>query len=156
MTMTFEKLFNRYKSCFNRTGCNHSFVYDGKGTFSQAVNQHFKNCNCRPQYCVYISICLSACEIAEKNETIYIGKAGTIKNDGSLKAQDIPGRLTAPRHKSNGNEWWSAQFNKYGPLKIEYICLPDKSAIAPALLEAHLIQAFLNQYGRLPKENNAF
>ena len=95
--------------------------------------------------------------IRQKNDhkVLYIGKGGTIKQDGKFKKQDIPKRLKNTRGKISCEKWFSTLFNEKGPLIIEYIFLETKPE-SPALVEALLVQEYLNEYGCLPCKNSGF
>ncbi len=77
-------------------------------------------------------------------------------NNGRLKRQGIPGRLKAERDGGqSANDWFRSLWKKHGPLLIEY-AIAVAQPVSPALLEAQLLQVFLNQNGSLPTENKAF
>jgi hypothetical protein len=86
---------------------------------------------------------------------LYVGKAGTVRRDGGFKGQDLPGRLMNVRGKESSKTWFSELCDKNGPLIIEYILL-ESTPISPALAESRLLQAFLNENGRLPCKNTSF
>lgn len=124
------------------------FVYKSRGKkFAKVVNSKFQASNREHKHGVYI-----VRHKRKNSRVIYIGKAGTIKRCGCFKGQDIPGRLKAPRKKQTANKWFKKQA-RGGPLRIEYIFLEPRKH-SPALVEAFLLQAFLNTYGELPKLNH--
>lgn len=88
-------------------------------------------------------------------DVLYVGKAGSIRTDGSFKRQVIRGRLTAPRGATgNADAYFAEVLERFGPIDITAIGFGD--CPAPALIEAVLLQAFLDEFGRLPPLNNAF
>jgi hypothetical protein len=125
-----------------------SFVYASSSeTFSSICNNHFRHIKRIDKHGVYI--------IRQKstNQVLYIGKGGTINDQGVFEKQDIPGRLTNSKGRISSNEWFKTLLSEKGVLVIEYLFL-NKSPISPAVVETMLLQAYLNQYGRLPYRNN--
>ena len=83
---------------------------------------------------------------------IYIGKAGTVENNGAFKKQGLLKRLINERSKKTpANVWFKRLLDKYGSLKIDYFVL-DKT-FCPAFAEALLLQVYLNEKGFLPEKN---
>jgi hypothetical protein len=125
-----------------------SFVYaSSSDTFSSICNCHFRQIKRIDKHGVYI--------IRQKstNQVLYIGKGGTINNQGVFERQDIPGRLRNIKSKISSNEWFKKLLLEKGVLIIEYLFL-NKSPISPAVVETVLLQAYFNQYGKLPYRNN--
>lgn len=123
------------------------FDYNGEKSFRKAVKAHFAGARGARKYGVYIV------RYQESNEVIYVGKGGTIEQDGNFGKQDMPERLINTR---NGNKTANATFLEYynngGPLRIQYFLLPDKE-LCPGMIEAFLLQAYLKEHGHLPKKN---
>lgn len=138
-----ESLLDRWKREF-RHG---SFTYtDSSAVFRQQVAEHFGDA-IGSIYGVYL--------IRRRHDRtiLYIGKAGTIGRDGQFKGQDIPGRLRNVRDGDIGADQWFRQLLlEAGPVAIEYIVLV--LPVAPAYVEASLLQAYLVEYGRLPLRNS--
>ena len=93
-----------------------------------------------------------------KGEIIYIGKAGSIKSDGSITKQTIRKRLLAPRNKySNikGDMYFKQKMEECG---YEYIMIDWEVSDehCPAYDEAYKIEQFRLKYHRLPIWNNSF
>ena len=93
-----------------------------------------------------------------KGEIIYIGKAGSIKSDGSITKQTIRKRLLAPRSKYNnikGDMYFKQKMEEYG---YEYIMIDWEvsNEHCPAYDEAYKIEQFRLKYHRLPIWNNSF
>jgi len=109
------------------------------------VKSHFENIKQKGKY-VYIV------RQKETNEVLYIGKAGTINQNGEFKNQDLIGRLTNVRgEKISANEWFKNLYKEKGPLIVEYILLPETES--PGYVENLLLQLYLNEHGRLPCKN---
>lgn len=124
-----------------------SFEYgDTSHTFSSCVDLHFRSVKRQQKYGVYIV------RQRDTGEILYIGKSGTVNSKGQFLGQDIPGRL---KNVKDGhipaNQWFSALCREKGPLVIEYLFLPVSNS--PALVEAILLQAYLNGYNSLPYKN---
>jgi len=142
----FESLWSTIRSEYH----SGSFEYvTPTKPFKTVVTSHFRSVRERNRYGVYI--------IRQKStmDVLYVGKGGTIKPNGEFKDQDLPGRLKAERAKLNSNQWFGNLCNEYGPLVIEYIFLSAKPE-SPALVEAKLIQVYLNEFGKLPDKLQAF
>jgi hypothetical protein len=123
---------------------------DPSKTFRECTTQHFKKLWGKKKYGIYI--------VRQKDtrKVLYIGMGGKLKNDGQFKKQDIPNRLRAKRGKIPANKWFSELKKVRGNLLIEYIILPDTGFPSPALIEAILLQVYLNEYGYLPYKNKEF
>jgi len=89
----------------------------------------------------------------DTQETLYIGKSGTIDSQGKFKKQlqDIPRRLINVRGNIPANVWFKKLLQEKGPLKIEYVFLPASKS--PSFVEKALLQAHLNEYRCLPYKN---
>lgn len=91
---------------------------------------------------------------AKQPDIIYVGKAGTINQKGSFKRQGLRGRLLAERaQKKPADQWFREASLLYGPIDIT--CIVLGMTLSPGLAEATLLQAHLNQYGRLPALNKS-
>ena len=86
---------------------------------------------------------------------LYVSKGGMIKQARSSGGQDIPGRLTNVKGKDiPADEWLRSPIRETGPLVIVYGLFAAVPR-SPALVEALLLQAHLNEYGCLPYRNKA-
>jgi len=91
------------------------------------------------------------------NNVLYIGRSGTLDNNGNFKGQDIPKRLKAMRKSGmKANEYFEKLYEREGNLLIEYIVLPKNGRPSPALVEAILLQAYFNENQKLPPKNKEF
>jgi hypothetical protein len=84
-----------------------------------------------------------------KKELIYIGKAGSVKNDGSFKNQGID-RLKRRRGKIYSQEWYENILKDYDRLVFKIV---ELEGISPAFIEAFLLQKYLDKCKRLPRYN---
>ncbi|MEM3550892.1 MAG: hypothetical protein QXV01_07375 [Candidatus Bathyarchaeia archaeon] len=126
---------------------NGSFEYnDTSHTFSSCVDLHFRSVKRQQKYGVYLV------RQRDTGEILYIGKSGTINSKGQFLGQDIPDRLKNVKDgRIPANQWFKDLCVEKGPLVIEYIFLPVSNS--PALIEAILLQAYLNEYNHLPYKN---
>jgi hypothetical protein len=129
-----------------------------EGEFNQVVQGHFKKIP-KPRTGVYIVRLLSGAK-----EVLYVGKAGSIGTDGTMRNQDIPGRLINERAKDPEGrpiyfqEWLSCVLTPEElpmNIEIEYILLPT-ARFCPGYAEAFLLQAYLREHGNLPRKNSFF
>jgi hypothetical protein len=127
-----------------------SFIYsEPSASASKIVRSHFRNIRQQEKHGVYVV------RQQASREVLYIGKSGTIEQNGSFKGQDIPGRLTNLKGNITANQWFKTLVREKGPLTIEYVFLTSVPK-SPALVEAVLLQAYLNERSCLPYRNKAF
>ncbi len=92
----------------------------------------------------------------ESHNVIYIGKAGTMKTDGSFKDQGLAGRLCAKQEKMPRPQFFQEIIEKH-KISILYfqwfVTFNGQSKILPAKAEADLLQAYFDEYGELPMLN---
>src|SRR5690349_14153732 len=83
----------------------------------------------------------------------YIGKAGSIRQDGSFKEQGIAGRLTAVQGGMSRQQYFQRQMMAYAfdALRFRwFVTFKDQVRILPAKAEADLLQAYFEAYSQLP------
>ena len=141
----FELMLADVKKCGLRSG---TFEYlSPDESFQQVVTREFQGTT--RNYGVYI--------VRRRHvdrHVIYIGKSGTIKNSGDFCLQDIPQRLTkAPRSEVISSAWFEQLCREYGALTIEYFILDE--FLFPGYVESMLLQAFRNDFGKLPDKNKS-
>jgi hypothetical protein len=143
--MNFEKQWARLKGC----GIYGSFNFKGtEADWRPTVAEHFRSRTIsRPAYGVYIV------RQESTHNIIYIGKSGTMKQDGSLKDQDFIKRLVNREKGQRRNIIFGERVVRFGPLLIEYLVL-DPKKLVPGYVEARLLQAFYRENGHLPRENS--
>jgi len=146
---TVERVLDQWK----RRSAFQSLIYaDPAKSFKSEVRAHFSN-GAAKIYGVYIVREL------ETREIVYIGKGGTVDGRGHFKGQDVPSRLRNTRGKDGtgkdipADQWFQELCRSRGALLIEYLAL--EPPVAPAYVEAALLQAYLAQYRRLPPKNRS-
>lgn len=130
----------------------HGIFHLRKGdNISQVMNQ----ANVADKSGVYI---ISAIQ-STKKKIIYVGKAGSMNTDGTMKSQGIRGRL-----KNVGTDNISRniifqqviQENNYDMLEILWIITFDEfHKDLPAYIETKLLQAYYERTGHLPNMNKS-
>ncbi len=97
-----------------------------------------------------------------EDNIIYIGKAGTLKTDGTYKQHTIRQRNLATRGKVNGRDVLTANYvqqimmNDEMPFMTITALNFDTEEIIPAFFEAQLLQDYYNIERELPKYNKSF
>lgn len=122
---------------------------DSSVSIRTVVDSHFCRVQRQEKYGVYVVRRQATMEV------LYIGRSGTIKQDGDFKGQDIPRRLKNRKGNMSAEDWFGNLFTQKGPLLIEYV-FSELQPKSPSLLESVLLQAYLNEFGRLPYLNKAF
>lgn len=92
-------------------------------------------------------------------EVVYIGKAGSITQSGHIKKQGLKKRLMAQQvwegkkyRRSRLFKLWIKRLKQ--PIEIKwFITLDYDNKIAPAKIEADLLQAYFADNGNLPRWN---
>lgn len=128
----------------------HDFYEYGNPTdsFKTCTNSHFNGVKRKERYGVYVV------RHRDTQEVLYIGKGGTIDSKGIFKGQDVPKRLRNVKGENvSADVWFRNLLQEKGPLIIEYIFLSKSKS--PALVEAALLQAYLNEYHSLPYKNKS-
>ncbi|MFW9940472.1 MAG: hypothetical protein ACFFFT_05485 [Candidatus Thorarchaeota archaeon] len=95
----------------------------------------------------------------KKIELIYIGKAGTIQQNGVFKKQKLRKRLRMKQDKVPRRVFFQdvIRENKYDHLLFRWFIINEKEIIdLPAFIEANLINKFYKKYKKLPKLNKSF
>jgi excinuclease UvrABC nuclease subunit len=91
----------------------------------------------------------------DKNEIIYIGKAGTVNNDGSFKKQGLRKRLKMKQNGMYRHIFFQKiiKENNYKFLKFKWFVTYKNEGIYPFLAEAELLSRYLDIYKKLPLLN---
>ena len=119
---------------------------------NEIINTIVRENNVPNDYGIYIIYSLKN----NLEEIIYIGKSGTMINDGSFKKQGIKKRLTKKQENIVRKKYFQDVIhdNKFDKLKFLWIVtFDDKNKEIPSLSEAKMIQAYFNEYRRLPLLN---
>jgi hypothetical protein len=125
-----------------------SFSFKGTANdWRSAVASHFKTSTLkRPCYGVYVV------SQSRTGKVIYVGKSGTMCQDGSFKDQDLEKRLVNREKKQSRKEVFGQRVLRFGELLIEYVVVKSQSLI-PGYLEARLLQAYYDEHKELPIDN---
>lgn len=89
---------------------------------------------------------------------LYIGKAGSLTNDGSFKGQKLSGRLAAKQQGIRRQKFYQ---QKMAELQLDnllfywFVTFDKDVHIIPAKAEAGFLQEYFNGNGRLPAWNAA-
>jgi len=143
LSTMFEYLNSRFK-------CNGSFYLDPDQNIRDAIRIN----NVPNDFGVYIVSKISDL----KESIIYIGKAGSINNDGSLKKQGIRKRLGNKQGGIARTEYFLNYMKRNKTsLRFEwYVTFNQDLCLLPSLVEAELIQKYYNEYKKLPELNKSF
>lgn len=112
-------------------------------------NQNIKNQDLLKEYGVYV--------ISDPNdEVVYIGKAGTIKQNGSYKKQNISKRLKNIRDKQDSNDYFKDYMEDKELDSLTFTCIVTVPTKLPGFVEADLVQKFFDEEKILPLLNKSF
>jgi hypothetical protein len=92
-------------------------------------------------------------------EIVYVGRSGTLRNDGTFRNQKLFGRLQAKQEGMSRQAFFRKKLDEGGftGLRIEWFeTWDDNHRHAPALAEAELLQAYLDEHRHLPPWNAEF
>lgn len=95
---------------------------------------------------------------SKDGELLYIGKGGTIQNDGSFKKQNLKERINNKQDGVKRQEFFSQKLSEESDISqlfIEWYIIDTKQYI-PGYYEAALIQEYYQQHARLPRWNLCF
>lgn len=99
---------------------------------------------------------ITACR-AGQGEVVYIGKAGTLRSDGTFKDQGIAKRLTMKQDADTYREVFFRELiakEHLDCLHFEwFVTFAEECSVPPFLAEADLLAAFLRDTKRLPRLN---
>lgn len=91
-------------------------------------------------------------------DILYIGKGGTILQNGSFKAQDLRKRLNNKQDGIQRQDFLSKKINEDTGIEqifIEWYIINERKYL-PGLIEAQLLQDYYMQHSCLPIWNNEF
>lgn len=143
--MLFDDLLKQYETMFPANG---SFdISSGNELRTQIAETRVPN---KPGcYLIYSNV-------IENSKLIYIGKAGTMKNNGVFKDQGLAKRLCAKQDKKSRSQFFQEVIEAYALNSLIFqwfVTFDSKSKIIPAKAESDLLQAYYNSYGKLPLLN---
>ncbi len=134
-----------------RVRCPVAEGLNGKFRFSrgQRIRDIVHNAEVPEKYGVYI--------ISDpQGRVVYIGRSGTMLNDGRFQKQTLRGRLTNRQGERSRQEF-------FGDMLIErhvqslhfewFVTFSEANGILPSLAESQLLQAYFDDHGRLPPYN---
>jgi hypothetical protein len=119
---------------------------DGKQYYDNLINLHVQK-----NYGIY-AICNS-----DNHQILYIGKGGTIQNDGTFKNQNLHGRLKAPRGTYNNSYLYFQNVMTENTFdSLIFLVIYSNLNNPPAYIESISLRHYLNQNNCLPILNNEF
>lgn len=129
--------------------------YPNNGRFSllaeESINDVVKREKVPAARGVYI---IFRCDNAER--PIYIGRAGTVNQDGKWKEQGLAKRLTMKQGGECRRNFFRSEMRKQsiaGLTFLWFVTHDQNNKIIPALAEMELLQAHFDQYDCLPQLN---
>ena len=147
--MHFEATLNEFQHRFQEQG---AFPLLRGQRIRKIVAEHHVPRSCAGVYVVFA--------VGTATEVIYIGKAGTLQNDGTWKDQMLPGRLCNRQGQISRCEFFQKMLVETGAreLQVRWFVTELTAAdgvILPILAESQLLQAFYDDNHRLPRYNDA-
>lgn len=94
-----------------------------------------------------------------KIDIVYIGKSGTIQQDGKPKDQGLRKRLNNTHQGLNRQEYFNTKIEEENIEALDiywYVTFDDDYRNLPSFVEGLLIQKFFDLYGQLPIWNLEF
>ena len=149
--MTINNLLNLTNQLSN--GCNQFSIQLDQMNSNGGVNYYNNliNLNVQLEYGIY-AICDSV-----DQRVLYIGKGGTIQNNGTFKNQNLNGRLKAPRGRYNNSYlYFQDVMNQNNLDSLIFLVIYSTIKNPPAFIESISLHYYLNQYNCLPMLNNEF
>ena len=145
--MTIQNLIEEYKKS-NKTG-----IFELKK--DEFINEVIRKNEVPNSYGVYIIYSIKDLS----KDIIYIGKSGTMINDGTFKRQGIAKRLTKIQNGLQRNIYFQNVIKEYKFEKLEFLWITtfdendEKYQEIPSLSESKMMQAYFCQYKKLPLLN---
>lgn len=119
---------------------------NGKLYYNTQINQ-----NVQKKYGIY-AFCNPI-----NNDVLYIGKGGTLKNNGTYKKQNLNGRLKAARAPyPNSFEYIKYIMNQGNYESFIFLVLYLSDNYPPAYIEAVSLHHYFNLHSQLPIFNKVF
>jgi|SRR6185295_3972621 len=94
-----------------------------------------------------------------KKQLVYIGKAGTLIQEGTWKKQGLYGRLNAIRDGMRSQQYFEnkIRLNQLAGIEIDArVTFDDNHKDIPGFVEAKLLKMYHSEYGMLPLWNKTF
>jgi hypothetical protein len=95
----------------------------------------------------------------ETSQLVYIGKSGTMNQNGTFSKQSLNGRLLNQHYGLPRQGYFEKQIKQFGfaYLKVEwYVTFDDNHTDLPGYIEGLLIQEFFNVNRKLPDWNKKY
>lgn len=92
-------------------------------------------------------------------ELVYIGKSGTIQQNGQFKDQGLQGRLNNKQEGINRQDYFESQILRENIDALDiywFVTFDTKNRDLPGFVEGLLIQRFFEINGRLPHWNKDY
>lgn len=89
-------------------------------------------------------------------EIVYIGKAGTINQDGTFKKQGLRRRLNNQHHGMRREDYFISKIEENNLDHIIIKWYEVNPRVIPGSVEGMLIQEYFNKHGELPPWNEGF
>lgn len=122
---------------------------------NESINKILTANNVPSEYGIYIIYS----SIEKQEEIIYIGKAGTIGNNGQFKRQGLKERLSAVRDNNiSGRKYFQQVIQDYEFDKLRFIWIVtfgESRRELPAYSEAKFIQSYFDEHDKLPLLNKS-
>jgi len=145
--MNIENLLRSYRKRYSPNGCFE--LLPKESIIDTVANNQVPN-----KYGIYIF----SGKTKFKAEIIYIGRAGTINQDGTFKKQGIGKRLTMKQSGMYRENFFQKVIEDFGyeALSFEwFVTYNESNNILPGFAEAELLQAFFDDFGQLPRLNKS-
>ena len=133
--------------------------FENSGTFSlqkgELVSEVIPENNVPNGYGIYLIFQGPNCE----GKPIYIGLAGTMNQDGTMKPQGLAERLKAKQEDMSRNRFFANYIDKSSPNGLSFawfVTFEDGSGVLPAVAEARAIEQFFEKYKKLPELNKKY
>jgi len=142
--MTIQNLIEEYKKS-NQFG-----IFELKK--DEIINDIIRKNEVPNSYGIYI---IYSIKNLSKN-IIYIGKSGTMINDGTFKKQGIAQRLTKIQNKLPRKIYFQNVIKEYEFEKLEFLWITTFDKMykeIPSSSEAKMIQAYFSEFKKLPLLN---
>lgn len=90
-------------------------------------------------------------------ELLYVGKSGTLHQDGTFSAQKLRRRIAkGKQRRMSRRRFYPKQMTQLGLDALEFewfVTVSEQIRIIPAKAEADLLQAYFEEHGALPRWN---
>jgi len=144
---TFNDFLKKYCKSFKEHGC---FILYRE----QKIGERLKNEGVPDKPGVYLIYSRKG----RKCNLLQIGKAGTLGQNGKFKRQKLCGRLKAKQEGMPRQQFFQEQIEKLNLNALVFfwfVTFDNNVKVIPAKAEADLLQAYFDEFKRLPKWNKS-